>query len=78
LRIHDALLLKSGASRQEKASACNRNGATADEHFCHAVVFEGRADMDATGAKHLDSLLEDDLLPAGYAAVTHEVGNRAA
>ncbi len=33
LEIHDTRLLKSGASRQEKASACNRNCAATDEHF---------------------------------------------
>ena len=37
LEIHDAALLKSRASRQEKASACNRNCAATDEHFCHDV-----------------------------------------
>jgi hypothetical protein len=35
LTFHDACLLKSSASRQEKTSACNRNGAAADEHFCY-------------------------------------------
>ena len=33
LKIHIWPLLKSRASRQEKASACNRNGAASDEHF---------------------------------------------
>jgi hypothetical protein len=49
LEIHDALLLKSRASRQEKASACNRNCAAADEHFCDDVVFDRCADVDAAG-----------------------------
>jgi len=49
LRIHDGWLLKSRASRQEKASACNRNCATADEHFGDVAVFDRRADVDATG-----------------------------
>ena len=53
-------LLKSGASRQEKASACNWNGAASDEHFCDGVVFHLRADVDAAGSKHLDSLLDND------------------
>jgi hypothetical protein len=53
-------LLKSGASRQEKASACNWNGAASDEHFCDGVVFHRRADVDAAGSKHLDSLLDND------------------
>jgi hypothetical protein len=34
LGIRMMTLLKSSASRQEKASACNRNGAATDEHFC--------------------------------------------
>lgn len=33
LEIHNSRLLKSGASRQEKASVCNGNGAAANEHF---------------------------------------------
>jgi hypothetical protein len=49
LEIHDGSLLKSRASRQEKASACNTNCATADEHFCHAAVFDGCADVNAAG-----------------------------
>jgi hypothetical protein len=73
LAIHKAHLLKSGASRQEKASACNRNGAATDKHFCHDVVFKCCTDVDATWAKHLDSLLDDDWLPAGCKAMTNEV-----
>lgn len=60
LAIRMASLLKSGASRQEKASACNWNGATSDEHFCDGVVFHRCADVDAAGSKHLDSLLDND------------------
>ena len=78
MTIHDALLLKSGASRQEKASGCNRNGASTDEHFCDDAVFDCGADMDAAGAKHLDSLLHDDLVSAGDEAVTHEVSDGTA
>jgi hypothetical protein len=50
LEIHDGRLLKSSASRQEKASACNRNCATADEHFGHGVVLDRCADVDAAGS----------------------------
>src|ERR1700677_348986 len=71
-------LLKSSASRQEKASACNRNGATSDEHFRDAVIFHRCADMDATGTKHLDSLLDDDGLTAGCKPVTNQIGDSAA
>jgi hypothetical protein len=49
LEIHDPRLLKSSASRQEKASACNRNCATTDEHFFHDVIFDRRADVNVTG-----------------------------
>ena len=71
-------LLKSGASQQEKASACNRNGAATDEHFCYGVVFERRADVDTAGAKHLNSLLDDDRLTAGCKAMANKVGDSAA
>ena len=64
LEIHDARLLKSGASRQEKASACNRNCAATDEHFRHDVVFDRRTDVNAAGTEHLNSLLDDDGLTA--------------
>jgi len=33
LTIREGALLKSSASRNEKTSCCNRNGAAADEHF---------------------------------------------
>jgi hypothetical protein len=50
LRIHEVRLLKLSASRQEKASACNRNCAAANEHFCHAIIFDHRAGVNAAGA----------------------------
>ncbi len=49
LEIHDPRLLKSSASRQEKASACNRNCAATDEHFLHDVILDRRADVNAAG-----------------------------
>lgn len=49
LGIHESRLLKLSASRQEKASACNRNCAAADQHFCHAVVFDRCVDVYAAG-----------------------------
>ena len=78
LEIHDRRLLKSSASRQEKASACNRNCATADEHFCHDVVFDRCADVNAAWAEHLNSLLDDDGLTAGCETVAHKIGDGAA
>jgi hypothetical protein len=77
LTISKVVLLKSGASRQEKASACNRNGAPSNEHFCDGVVLHGCADVNPAGTKHLDSLLDDDGLAAGCDAVTDEVGDSA-
>jgi hypothetical protein len=65
LGIRMVPLLKSGASRQEKASACNRNGAAADEHFCYKIIFQGCTDVNAARTKHLDSLFNDDGLAAG-------------
>jgi hypothetical protein len=50
LGIHDRGLLKSRASRQEKASACNRNCAATDEHFCDDVAFDRCADMNSAGS----------------------------
>jgi hypothetical protein len=49
LGIHEARLLKSSALRQEKPSACNRNCAATDEHFCHDLVFDRRADVNVAG-----------------------------
>jgi len=71
-------LLKSRASRQEKASACNRNGATANEHFCYEIIFHRSADMYAAGTKHLNSLLDDDVLAARCKTMTDEVRDGAA
>jgi hypothetical protein len=78
LRIRFTALLKSGASRQEKASACNRNGATADEHFCYSSFNDGCADVDMTGTENFNSLLHHDGLPAGDDAMAHKVGDGAA
>ena len=77
LEICNVRLLKSGASRQEKTSACNRNGAAADEHFRDSVVLERCADVNATGTQHLDSLLDDDRLFARREAVTNKVSDGA-
>jgi hypothetical protein len=77
LKIYDTPLLKSSASRQEKASACNRNGAPPYEHFCDDVVLERGADVNATRTRHLDSLLDDDLLFARREAVTNKVSDGA-
>ena len=50
LGIHEARLLKLSASRQEKTSACNRNCAAADEHFCNAVIFDRGTGVNPAGA----------------------------
>ena len=73
LEICDGGLLKSGASRQEKASVCNRNGATGDEHIGDTFVLEGCLDGDAAGAEDLDALLDDDGLVALRKGVADEV-----
>jgi hypothetical protein len=65
LAFRDVPLLKSSASRQEKASGCNRNGATTNVHIANAVVHQGGLDVNAAGAEHLDTLFEDDGLTAG-------------
>lgn len=78
LGIRMMTLLKSRASRQEKASACNRNGATPNEHFCYEIIFHCSADVDAAGTKHLNSLLDDDGLAARCKTMTDEVSDGAA
>jgi len=64
LEIHEACLLKSRALRQEKASACNENCAATDEHFCHDVVFDCCADVNAAWTEYLNSLFDDYRLAA--------------
>jgi hypothetical protein len=59
------VLLKSGASRQEKASGCNGNGAPPNADIANADAIEGRLNRDAAGAEHLKALFEDDDLVAG-------------
>lgn len=58
-------LLKSGVSRQEKASGCNGNGAPADAHIANLVALAARLNVNAAGAKHLDALFEHDGLIPG-------------
>ena len=78
LEIHDRSLLKSRASRQEKASACNRNCAATDEHFCTTLSSSmRRTDVNAAGTEHLNSLLDDDGLTACDETVTNKVGDCA-
>ena len=77
LVIDEAVLLKSGASRQEKASACNGNGAASDEHICDDAVGELGLHVDAAGTKHLDALLDDDWLAACSESMLHEIGDGA-
>jgi hypothetical protein len=64
-------LLKSGASRQEKASGCNGNGAPANADIANPDAIEGRLNRDAAGAEHLDTLFEDDRLVAGRKRVAY-------
>src|SRR5882762_5704976 len=83
LTIAIAALLKSRASGPEKASICNGNGATSDEHILHfavrrtsdSILCECRLHVDAAGSEHLDSLLENDGLPTGSLTVPYEVGD---
>ena len=70
-------LWESSASGQEKRSRCHGNGAASDEHFRDEIVFDCGADVNATGTKNLDSLLDDDLLSASNKAVANEVCDRA-
>src|SRR5580704_6034503 len=77
LVIEDAALLKSGASRQEKASACNGNGAASDEHICDDAVGELGLHVDAAGTKHLDTLFDDDWLAARSEAMLHKISDGA-
>jgi hypothetical protein len=78
LKIYDTPLLKSSASRQEKASACNRNGAAPNEHFCDDVLLECCADMNTTRTQHLDSLLDHNRLFTRYETMTNKVSDGAA
>ena len=78
LEIHNPRLLKSRASRQEKSSVCNGNGATSNEHFRDVAVFERRAGVNAAGSAHLNSLLDDDGLAAGSESMTNQPGDGAA
>jgi hypothetical protein len=78
LEIHEAPLLKSSASRQEKPPACNRNCAPPDEHFCHDVVLDRCTDVNSAWAKHFNSLLDHNGLTTGCESVTHKIGNGAA
>ena len=78
LEIHEVFLLKSSASRQEKPSACNRNCAPPDEHFCHDVALDRCTDMNTAWAKHLNSLLDDNGLTTDCESVTHKICDSAA
>jgi hypothetical protein len=73
LMIRDAALLKSRASRQEKLSGCNGNGATADVHIPNVAVLQSRPDVNAAWTKHLDALFEDDRLTACRQRMPHEI-----
>lgn len=78
LGIHDGRLLKTSASRQEKAAACNRNGAATYEHFGDNAIFNCCARVNTARPEHLNSLLDHDILTAINETVTHKVSNRAA
>ena len=77
MRMARKKLLKWGESGPEKASICNGYGAASDEHSGDFAVLEASLEVNAAGAEHLDSLFENDRLPARHLAVTHEVGDGA-
>ena len=77
LGMDDGTLLKSGASRQEKASACNGNGAASDEHICDDAVGELGLHVDAAGTKHLDALFDDDGLAGCSETMLHQISDGA-
>ena len=78
LRIHNAPLLKTGASRQEKSPACNGNGAATDEHFSHGAILDGCTGVNTAGTQHLDSLFDHNFLTACGQTVTYEIRNSTA
>jgi len=78
LAFRNVSLLKLSASRQEKASGCNRNGATTHAHIANTVAQQRGLNVNAAGPEHLDTLFEDDGLVAGGEPVTHQPGDGAA
>src|SRR5579864_7605988 len=54
LIIRVIALLKRGVSRQEKASSCNRNGASSNAHIGDPVALEFGLDVNSAWAEHLD------------------------
>ena len=72
LQFDDKALWESAASRQEKPSRCNWNGAASNKHVAYLGLCEGCADVDAGGTPDLHSLFEDGGLPAGHEAVPNE------
>ena len=78
LEIDVTALLKSSASRQEKASRCNGNGASSYKHFRHFVACDLCGDVNATRPTHLDSLLDHHLLSACGQAMSHKPRDGAA
>ena len=77
LGMDDAALLKSGASRQEKASVCHGNGAASDEHICDDAAAESGLDVNAAGTKHLDALFDNNGLAACSETMLHEISDGA-
>ena len=78
LKIEVTVLLKSSASRQEKASHCNGNGAASNKHFRHCVACDLCRDVNTTRPEHLNSLLDHDLLTARSQTMPHKPRNGAA
>ena len=71
-------LLKKSASRQEKASGCNRNGAPSDAHIHNVVVVERGLNVDTAWSEHFDALLEDDGPVADCERMAYKVSDGAA
>lgn len=59
LEIHKGCLLKFSASRQEKTSHCNRNGASSNFDFGDVFADKFRGDVKPAWAMHLDTLFDD-------------------
>jgi hypothetical protein len=75
LEIHKGCLLKLSASRQEKTSHCNRNGAPSNLDFGDVFAGEFCGDVKTAGTQHLDALFDDNGSAALCAAVFYKPRN---
>ena len=63
--------------RQEKAAACNRNGAPPHKHVTHPLSVEHRGDVQTGWPPHLHPLLKHRRPAAFDRAMPHQPGDRA-